>query len=109
MNEAKRARLEARGWKVGTVQEFLELTPEESALVEIRLALSKQLRQRREGMSQAQLAEKVGSSPQQMASIEAGDGEASLDLLVRALLATGATPLEIGTTIASADLAARAG
>jgi hypothetical protein len=32
MKKAKRARLEAKGWKVGAVAEFLELTPEESAL-----------------------------------------------------------------------------
>jgi hypothetical protein len=35
MEQAKRERLEAKGWKVGTVAEFLGLTPEESALVEI--------------------------------------------------------------------------
>ncbi len=33
-------RLEAKGWKVGTVEEFLELTPEEAALIEIKLAQS---------------------------------------------------------------------
>ena len=43
MNKAKRERLEASGWKVGTVAEFLELTPEESALIEIKLALSRRL------------------------------------------------------------------
>src|SRR5438270_3655521 len=93
MEKTKRKRLESKGWVVGTVADFLELTPEESALVEIRLALSKHLRQRREGlMAQAHLAEKLGASPQQIASVEVDDGEASLDLLVRALLASGATP-----------------
>ncbi len=38
MNEEKRARLQAAGFKIGTVAEFLELTPEENALVEIKLA-----------------------------------------------------------------------
>jgi len=47
-DEAKRQRLEAEGWKIGTVAEFLELTSEESALVEIKLALSQNLRERRE-------------------------------------------------------------
>jgi hypothetical protein len=39
MEKSKRESLEAKGWKVGTVAEFLELTPEEAALVEIQLAL----------------------------------------------------------------------
>jgi hypothetical protein len=39
MNEAKQERLEAKGWKVGTVSEFLDLTPEETDLVEIKLVL----------------------------------------------------------------------
>jgi len=41
MDEEKKNRLEAKGWKVGTVAEFLELTPEEAMLVEIKLALSR--------------------------------------------------------------------
>ncbi|MFM6137355.1 MAG: hypothetical protein ACKPE3_02160 [Sphaerospermopsis kisseleviana] len=43
MDKLKRERLEAKGWKIGTVTEFLELTPEEAALVEIKLALSQSL------------------------------------------------------------------
>lgn len=38
MDKAKQARLEAAGFRVGTVGEFLGLTPAESALVEARLA-----------------------------------------------------------------------
>ena len=41
MDEEKKKRLEAKGWKVGTVAEFLELTPEEAMLFEIKLALSR--------------------------------------------------------------------
>ncbi|MDP5015987.1 MAG: hypothetical protein NWQ43_01530 [Dolichospermum sp.] len=40
MDKSKREYLEAKGWKVGTVAEFMELTPEEAALVEIKLAFS---------------------------------------------------------------------
>ena len=43
MDSIKRQKLEAAGWKVGTVAELLELTPEEEAIVEIRVALSKSL------------------------------------------------------------------
>ena len=38
MNEAKTAKFERAGWKLGTPKEFLELTEEESALIEIKLA-----------------------------------------------------------------------
>jgi hypothetical protein len=39
MDSKKRERLEAKGWKIGDAADFLELTPEESAIVEMRLAL----------------------------------------------------------------------
>ena len=31
MDKEKRARLEAKGWKVGSVEEFLGMTPDEAA------------------------------------------------------------------------------
>ena len=40
MDKEKKARLEARGWKVGTAEEFLGMTPDEAAYVEFRLKLS---------------------------------------------------------------------
>ena len=48
MDQAKRERLEAKGWKIGTVSEFLELTPEETTLIEIKLALSRNLKERQQ-------------------------------------------------------------
>jgi hypothetical protein len=47
MNKAKRQRLEAKGWKVGRVDEFLGLTPDEAAYVELKVALSKNVREYR--------------------------------------------------------------
>jgi len=105
MDDARQERLKAKGWKVGTVTELLELTPEEAALIEIKLALSKSLRERREKrMTQVELAERMHSSQPRIAKAEGGDRSVSLDLLMRAMLATGATPKEIGTAIASADV-----
>ena len=104
MDEAKQARLKAKGWKIGTVTEFLDLTPEEAALIEIKLALSKSLRERREKrMTQVELAERMHSSQPRIAKAEGGDRSVSLDLLMRAMLATGATPREIGRAIAGAE------
>jgi hypothetical protein len=40
MDRARQRRLERRGWRVGTTQEFLGLTDHEAAYIEVRLALS---------------------------------------------------------------------
>ena len=106
MDKAKRKRLEAKGWKIGSVSDFLGLTPEEAALIEMKLALARSLRQRRqERMTQAQLAEKLRSSQPRVAKAEGGDASVSMELLVRAMLATGATPKQIGQAIAIAGKA----
>lgn len=92
--------VEELGWKDGTVAEFLGLTPEESALIEIKLALSKHLRQRRaKSMTQTQLAERIKSSQSRIAKAETGHSSVSMELLMRAILATGATPHEIGEVL----------
>jgi predicted XRE-type DNA-binding protein len=101
MDEAKRKRLEENGWKVENVSEFLELTTEEAALIEIKLALSRNLKERRQKlMTQTELAEKLHSSQPRIAKAENGDASVSIELLIRAMLATGATPQEIGKVIA---------
>ena len=104
MDKVKRKRLEAKGWKVGSAADFLGLSPEEEALIEIKLALAKSLRKRRQKrMTQAQLADKLRSSQPRVAKAEGGDASVSLELLVRAMLATGATPKEIGKAIAAPE------
>ena len=101
MDQAKRERLEAKGWKVGSVSDFLELTAEESTLVEIKLALSRNLKERRQKrMTQSKLASKMSSSQPRIAKAENGDTSVSIELLIRAMLATGATPQDIGQVIA---------
>ena len=81
MKPTKRQKLEAAGWKVGTVAELLELTPEEEAIVEIRVALSKSLKRMRqqEQLSQQKLAEKTNSSQSRVAKMEAADRSVSID------------------------------
>ena len=102
MDSIKRQKLEAAGWKVGTVAEFLELTPEEEAIVEIRVALSKSLKKMRqqEQLSQQKLAEKTNSSQSRVAKMEAADRSVSIDLLVKSLLSLGATREDIAIAIA---------
>lgn len=101
MRKAKRKKLEAKGWQVGTVQDFLGLTPEEVAYIELRLKLGRSLRQRRkrQDLTQTQVAEKVESSQSRVAKMEAGDPTVSLDLLIRTLLALGASHRELARVI----------
>jgi DNA-binding XRE family transcriptional regulator len=102
MEAAKKGRLKAAGWGTGSVADFLELSPEESALIEIKVRLTelvKKARARRH-LSQVALAERLGSSQSRIAKIEAGDPSVSLDLLVRASFASGATRKELARAIA---------
>jgi ribosome-binding protein aMBF1 (putative translation factor) len=103
MDARKRKRLEAAGWRAGSAAEFLELSAEEAALVETRLAVSQALRARREqvGLTQGALAKKLKSSQSRVAKMEAADPSVSLDLLLRAYFATGATRLDLARLLSS--------
>lgn len=103
MLKSKQKRLEKAGWKVGSVADFLNLTPQESDYVEMKLALSKNLqeRRRRKGLTQVQLARLLKSSQSRIAKMEAGDPSVSIDLLVRSLLALGAPRKDLMRSIAS--------
>jgi len=91
MKQSKRKKLESKGWKIGTTEEFLQLTPEESEYIEIKLNLSKNLKERRQrkNMTQEDLARLIKSSQSRVAKMEAGDPTVSIDLLIRSLLALG--------------------
>jgi DNA-binding XRE family transcriptional regulator len=91
MKTAKRKRLEAKGWKIGNSTEFLGLSLEEAAYVELKLALSKNLQTTRKekNLTQEELARLLKSSQSRIAKMEAGDPSVSLDLLVRSLLVLG--------------------
>ena len=97
MSTAKLKRLKAAGWNAGSAGDFLQLSGEEAMLVELKLTLMdaiKVARQKR-GLSQIDLARKMGSSRSRVAKIEAGDPAVPLDLIMRAFFATGATRREL--------------
>ena len=103
MKPSKKDKLNKAGWRVGTSTDFLQLSPEESAIIEIKLALSRNLRERRvAAMTQLELAQRIQSSQPRIAKAEKGDQSVSVELLIRAMLATGATPKDIGKVIAQA-------
>ncbi|MCZ7648452.1 MAG: helix-turn-helix transcriptional regulator [Planctomycetota bacterium] len=101
MNNKKKARLRRAGWSVGSTRDFLGLSREEATLLEMKFALSRSLRQRRAAMklSQQDLAHRIGSSQSRVAKMEAADFNVSIDLLVRALLALGATRRDVGRAV----------
>lgn len=103
MRKEKRKRVEAKGWKVGTAKDFLGLSPEEAAYIELKIRLAEGLRQRRqeEGLSQMDLAEKLQSSQSRVAKMEAGDPSVSVDLLIRSLITLGASDRELSKIIAT--------
>ena len=101
MKAAERARLERAGWAVGAAYDFLELSDEERALVDLKLTLSAELRarRRRRRITQADLAKRLGSSQSRVAKMEAGDPGVSMDLLVRGLLSMGVSKQELGRAV----------
>jgi hypothetical protein len=101
MEKKKQRRLEAQGWRIGSAADFLGLSAEEAALVEMKLALSRALKARRTAsrVSQVTLAKRLGSSQSRVAKMEAGDGSVSTDLLLKALLVLGATPREVAKAL----------
>jgi len=105
MDKAKKRRLEAKGWQVGSVDEFLGLTPEEAAYVELKLALSQSVKSYRQSkkLTQVEMARLMRSSQSRVAKIEAGDSSVSVDLLIRSLIAMGATRKELARIIASSS------
>jgi DNA-binding XRE family transcriptional regulator len=110
MKPSKRARLRKAGFTLGSAAEFLGLSDEERALVAMKLALVdgvKALRQA-QGVTQADLAERLGSSQSRVAKLEAGDRSVSLDLLMRALLILGSSRKQIAALIGSTQRRRRA-
>jgi ribosome-binding protein aMBF1 (putative translation factor) len=101
LRENKRSKLEANGWKVGTAKDFLRLTDGEAAYIELRLRLAEGLKARRRarGVTQVEMAKSIKSSQSRVAKMEAGDSTVSLDLLLRSLLALGASSRELAAII----------
>ena len=107
MREDKKRRLEAKGWKVGSAKEFLRLSDEESAYIDLKMRLADGLRDRRQQnrLSQVQLASMLRSSQSRIAKMETGDPSVSLDLLIRSLLALGISDRELSRIISTSRAA----
>lgn len=104
MKDEKRKKLETAGWNVGSATVFLELTPQEEQYIELKLLLSESLKKERlrHGLSQEKLANLIKSSQSRVAKMEANDPSVSVDLLLKAFFATGATREDLAEILASA-------
>jgi DNA-binding transcriptional regulator YiaG len=91
MKQAKQKKLEAKGWKLGTAADFLELTPEEETFIEMKMSLSRSLKEMRQSkrMSQVAFAKLIKSSQSRVAKMETGSASVSIDLIIKSLLALG--------------------
>lgn len=100
-NRAKQAKLEGKGWKFGSADEFLGLSTQELAYIELKLTLSDTLKSKRlsKKITQAELARLMKSSQSRVAKMEAGDPTVSIDLLIKSLLALGVSKKELGRSI----------
>ncbi len=101
MGKQKKQRLSRAGWRVGSTEELLGLSADESAFIVLELSASDDLSARRvaRGVTQVELAERLGSSQSRVAKIEAKGPSLTLDLLFRAYLALGATPRDLAKVI----------
>ncbi len=83
MDHAKRAALEAAGFRLSTVAEFLGLSEEDDDLVELRVALSQEIRRLRKvrRMSQREVARRMKTSQPRIANIEGASPGVSVDLI----------------------------
>jgi len=103
MKAAKKKALEKKGYTVGSVEQFLGLSEEESQIIEMKLALAKGITnyRKRKKLTQVQLAGIIGSSQSRIAKIEKGDPSVSLDLMVKTLLSMGAKRKTLARLIAT--------
>ncbi len=99
---SKKRKLEAKGLRVGNEEEFLGLSPKESAYIELKLKLAESVRDTRVGLdlTQQEVADLIHSSQSRIAKIESGDASVSIDLMIRSLIALGVSNRDLARIIA---------
>jgi transcriptional regulator with XRE-family HTH domain len=101
MDKKKIEKLKERGWKVGDAADFLGLSKEEEAYIELKILLAEYLQEKRseKHLTQNQVASLIKSSQSRVAKMEKNDPTVSLDLMVRSLFALGTSKQEIAHAI----------
>jgi predicted transcriptional regulator len=83
------------------VQELLDLSDDETAIIEMRVRLAEKVREKRRDrrITQKELARRIESTQPRIARLEQAD--ASIEMLIRALFALGSDRKEIGKLLAA--------
>jgi len=107
MKQQKLEKLAKLGYRITNAQDFLGLTDEEIALIDLKLSLIGKLKEMRtlKKVTQQQLARLIHSSQSRIAMLERGRPDVSLDLICRALFALGVSRQQLGRTITSTKAA----
>ena len=101
MKASKKKKLKNAGWKISSTDEFLGLSPEESAYIEMKLALCNSVKHARQKkrLSQIAFAKKIASSQSRVAKMESGDPSVSIDLVLKSLFALGVSREDVSQAI----------
>ena len=107
MKKSTRQLLEKKGYQITDTQEFLRLSDEEMALIDLKIQLMASLKKQRvrAGVTQAQLARQMRTSQSRIAMLENGSSDVTLDLLCKAMFCLGASAKQIGKAIAGKSAA----
>ncbi len=100
LSAEKKARIEAMGGRVTTVEEWLDLTPEEVAIIDMKIGLGEELKAQRKAkrFSQEKAARLLKTSQGRVSKME--KGQASLEQLVESVLALGGSRRSLARVIA---------
>lgn len=101
MDARTKKALERAGWTHGSYADFLQLTPEEKMIVDMRIAATLELERQRRAtrLSQAEVARRMGTRQPNVSALFRNPGGATLDTLCRALAAYGLGRREIAACL----------
>jgi DNA-binding XRE family transcriptional regulator len=101
MDTKKRKQLEAAGYQITDSSKWLGLTPQEQAIVNMRVNFALEIERVRKAsnITQQELAEKIGTRKSGVARMLNNPTTATIDSLIKTLLALGASPKRIAALI----------
>ena len=99
LSAKKKARIRAMGGRVTTVEEWLDLTPQEVAIIDMKIRLGEELKAQRKKkrLSQEKAAKILKTSQGRVSKMERG--QATLDQLAWSLLILGESKKKVGRVI----------
>ena len=101
MDSKKRKQLEAAGYQITDSAKWLGLTSQEQAIVNMRVNFALEIERVRKAsnITQQELAERIGTRQSGVARMLNNPASATIDSLIKTLLALGASPKRIAELI----------